>query len=159
VSEPAAKKRRSNYESPGAAKDKMDAAVMAWVDGEKGEDIATGKEVSQNKFTKHNELPPSTFCKKVKEYKASRTPLSGVAALAAAAAAATAARKRRPRGKPSLVSQKKQEFVVDVIVRADRAGLASRDIYEMIETLCNSTPRSARWRSRSSKGARRSRGD
>ena len=41
ASEPAAKKSRANYNVPGPAKEKMDAAVEAWVNEKRPEDIAT----------------------------------------------------------------------------------------------------------------------
>ena len=52
-------------------------------------------------------------------------------------AAAKTAAKRRRRGNSAPTSYEKQEFIIEVIVRADRAneGMTSLDIYEMIEAL------------------------
>jgi hypothetical protein len=54
------------------------------------------------------------------------------------AAAAKAAAKRLRRGKPPLISYEKQDFIIEVILRADRAneGMPSLAIYDMIEALC-----------------------
>ena len=123
VPEPAAKKakKRANYDVPGLHKDRMDAAVDEWVNGVKPEDFATGKEMSLNKFAESKRLPPSSFFKKVSAYKAARL-LSA----------------KRSRGKPSVVSYDKKVFIVDAIVRADRAnnGMTSGSIHEMVGTLC-----------------------
>mmetsp|Transcript_35820 Transcript_35820/g.80672 ORF Transcript_35820/g.80672 Transcript_35820/m.80672 type:complete len:143 (+) Transcript_35820:72-500(+) len=40
-------KTRANYNMPGPAKGKMDAAVLEWVNGPPPEDIANGKELSE----------------------------------------------------------------------------------------------------------------
>ena len=46
--------------------------------------------------------------------------------------------KRLRRGKPPLISYEKQDFIIEVILRADRAneGMPSLAIYDMIEALC-----------------------
>ena len=134
VPEPAAKKakKRANYDVPGLHKDRMDAAVDEWVNGVKPEDFATGKEMSLNKFAESKRLPASTFSVKVSAYKAARLRSADAPAAAKAAAA------KRSRGKPSVVSYDKKVFIVDAIVRADRAnnGMASGAIHEMVGTLC-----------------------
>ena len=47
-------------------------------------------------------------------------------------------RSQAGRGKPALVSPEKQDFLVDVIVRRDRAneGMGRAEIITMLETLC-----------------------
>mmetsp|Transcript_55081 Transcript_55081/g.125309 ORF Transcript_55081/g.125309 Transcript_55081/m.125309 type:complete len:312 (+) Transcript_55081:149-1084(+) len=86
-------------------------------------------------FAKAKSLPPSTFHEHVADYKESRAPLPSVPDRAAAAKAAA---KRRRRGKPALISYEKQEFIIEVIVRADRAneGMTSLALFDMIEALC-----------------------
>ena len=128
---------------PGPAKDKMDAAVLEWVNGPPPEDIANGKELSEKKFAASKGLPQSTFHKHVAAFKASREPLPSMmdraaAAMAAAKAAAKEAAKRLRRGKPPLISYEKHDFITEVVVRADRAneGMTSLAIFDMIEALC-----------------------
>ena len=134
VPEPAAKKTRANYDVPGPNKERMDAAVTEWVDGVKPEDLATGKEVSQNKFAQSRRLPPSTFSKKVSAYQGSTQTFTAGDAPAAAARAGA----KRPRGRYSVVSYERKVFIADAIVRADRAnnGMTSGAIHEMVGTLC-----------------------
>ena len=119
---------------PGPAKDKIDAAVLEWVEGATPEDIATGEKISESRFSKAKSLPPSTFHKHVANYKESWGPLPSVPDRAAAVKAAA---KRRRRGKPALISYEKQGFISEVIVRADRAneGMTSLAIFDMIEAL------------------------
>ena len=71
-------KTRANYNLPGPAKDKMDAAVLEWVEGATPADIATSSKISESKFSKAKSLPPSTFHKHVADYKESRAPLPSV---------------------------------------------------------------------------------
>ena len=54
------------------------------------------------------------------------------------AAAAKAAAKRFRRGKPPLISYEKKDFIIEVIVHAERAneGMTSLAIFDMIEALC-----------------------
>ena len=93
-------KTRANYNLPGSAKDKMNAAVLEWVNCPPPEDIANGKKFSEIKFAASRGLPQSNFHKHVAAFKASRAPPPSVMDRAAAAAAA----KRLRRGKPPLIS-------------------------------------------------------
>ena len=102
-------KTRANYNFPGPAKGKMDAAVLERAECATPADIATGKELSENKFAAYKCLTQSTFHKDVVAFKAIWTALSSVPERAATAKFPA---KRRRRGKPPLISYGKQVFVV-----------------------------------------------
>ena len=65
--EPMGKRKRANYDVPGPARDKLDAAIEQWQHGERPADIATGNQLSINKFAEQKELPPSVFKRRLKE--------------------------------------------------------------------------------------------
>jgi len=116
---------------------KTDAAIVAFRKGPI--DPITDKPVSQNYFAKKVRLPPSVFSKYLKKVAADDV-VDPPPSIAAGAAAAAAAQRRRSSGqvKKTLVGRPVQRFVVDVIVRMDRAndGMTCPEIYEMIESLC-----------------------
>ena len=133
---PAAKKSRRNY-SEGENKRKLDEAIAEFKTGPI--DPFTEKKVSLNVFAARMKIPSSVLCKHMKaqaKQKVHEPPRS----LAAGVDAAAKAQRRRSSGQGNLsaVSMPTQRFVVDVIVRMDRAndGMTCPEIYEMIESLC-----------------------